>query len=199
MRYLNIVLLFFFFNVVVFGQTRRMDNVEQARTYSAENQGQTVQPLLQKAERQLSVLDYESTLFVLDNAVALDPSSPEALTLRAKLKRMVGLQTEAELDLKLANSINPYAASLYGYNGNTGLLSILSIKPEQAVRGLNSFQRLNYYYETLDQKMSVDEIIVSEMDDIELVLFSIFINFRFYVFLSNEFLYLKKGDFMKLW
>lgn len=170
MRYLNIVLLFFFFNVTVLGQTRRMDNVEQARTYTSENQAQTVQPLLQEAERQFSALDYESTLFVLDNAVALNPYSTEALTFRAKLKRLVGLQREAEQDLKLVNSINPYAADLYGYNGNRGLLSILAIKPEQGVQGLNNFQRLNYYYETLDQKMDIDELRASEIDHIELVL-----------------------------
>ncbi len=153
MRYLIIIIFAFSFQSTFFAQTRRMNNVERGQSYTSENQSRTVQPLLIKAEQQFRALDYEGTFFTLENAVAQNPNSPEALLMRAKFKKMVGMTMEAEEDLRRANLINPLAANLYGYNGSGGLLNILSMKPEQAVQELSTFQKLTYYYQALDNKI----------------------------------------------
>ncbi|MEM6965555.1 MAG: tetratricopeptide repeat protein [Bacteroidota bacterium] len=140
--------------VTLSAQTRRMNNVATGRTFAAENPGRSVIPLLQEAERQFRALNYEGTFFTLENAVAQNPQSAEALILRAKFKKMTGMQTEAEADLRLANQINPMAADLYGYNGNAGILKLLSIEPEEAVTSLSTFQKLNYYYQSIDRKIT---------------------------------------------
>ncbi len=157
MKYIITVILLSLCYGPVWSQTVRMNNIATARTYTVENRSQTVQPLLQEAERAYRVLDFQESLFTLDNAVALNPNSSEALLLRARVKKMIGMQAEAEMDLRQANRINPYVANLYGYNGNDGLLRILAIAPEQAVGKLSSFQKLNYYYQSLDTKMILAE------------------------------------------
>lgn len=153
MRYLVITILIFIFQSTFFAQTRRMNNISTGQSFTSEDQRLTVQPLLQKAEQQFRALDYEGTFFTLENAVAQNPNSPEALLLRAKFKKIVGMTMEAEEDLRKANRINPLAANLYGYNGSGGLLKILSMQPEQAVQGLSIFQKLTYYYQALDNKI----------------------------------------------
>ena len=153
MRYLIITILIFIFHSTFFAQTRRMNNISQGQSYTSENQRRTVQPLLQKAEQQFRALDYEGTFFTLENAVAQNPNSPEALLLRAKFKKIVGMTMEAEEDLRRANRINPLASNLYGYNGISGLLKILSMQPGKAVQGLSTFQKLTYYYQALDNKI----------------------------------------------
>lgn len=156
MRYLIITILIFITQSTFFGQTRRMNNIAAGQSYTSETQNRTIQPLLVKAEQQFRALDYEGTFFTLENAVAQNPNSPEALLLRAKFKKMVGMTMEAEEDLRMANRINPLAANLYGYYGSVGLLKILSMKPEQAVQGLNTYQKLTYYYQALDNKILDD-------------------------------------------
>ncbi len=153
MRYLIIPVFIFLLSTLSLGQTRKMNNAELGRTYTVETQIRTVQPLLQKAEQQFRTFDYDGTFLTLENAIAQNPNSPEALLLRARFRKMVGMQTEAEADLRLANRINPLAANLYGYYGNSGLAKILAIEPEAAVKGLSTFQKLNYYYQALDKKI----------------------------------------------
>jgi tetratricopeptide (TPR) repeat protein len=165
MRYPIIAILIFISQATFFAQTRRMNNVEASQSYTSENQTRTVQPLLLKAEQQFRAFDYEGTFFTLESAVAQNPNSAEALLLRAKFKRIVGMTMEAEEDLRKANRINPLAANLYGYNGNSGLLQLLSLKPEQAVQELNTFQKLTYYYQALDNK-----ILDGENKDVEIQL-----------------------------
>ncbi len=157
MRYLITTILILILQSNFFAQTRRMNNVEIGQSYTSENQARTVQPLLLKAEQQFRALDYEGTFFTLENAVAQNPNSSEALLLRAKFKKIVGMNIEAEEDLRKANRINPLAANLYGYNGSGGLLQILSMAPEQAVQGLTTFQKLTYYYQALDNKILADK------------------------------------------
>lgn len=157
MRYTIITILILISQLNSFGQTRRMNNVQIGQSFTSEKQVRTVQPLLIKAEQQFRALDYEGTFFTLENAVAQNPNSSEALLLRAKFKKLVGMTMEAEEDLRLANHINPLAANLYGYNGSGGLLQILSMVPEQAVQGLNTFQKLTYYYQALDNKILDDK------------------------------------------
>ena len=127
MKYITIVFAVIF-SVQTFGQTQRMNHLETGRTFTYENKVQTIQPLLQEADRQLRTFDYEGTSFTLESAVEQDPGSAQALILRAKFNQMVGRHEEARRDLLLAKSINPYAADMYG--GNEGLLNVLYIQPE---------------------------------------------------------------------
>lgn len=133
-------------------QTTNMNKTELGRTYSVNNQSRTVLPLLQKAEREFRFFDYEATFLTLENAVAQNPNSFEALLMRSKFKQLIGMEAEARIDFENASRINPLAANLYGYHGNQGLLRILSLEPEKAVTGLNTGQTLNYYYQTLDEQ-----------------------------------------------
>lgn len=157
-HHIIICILITFITASIDGQTRRMNNAVTGRTYAVENQARTIIPLLQKAERQFRALDYEGTFFTLENAVAQNPYSSEALIMRARFKKMVGMETEAKADLKLANQINPLAADLYGYNGNGGMLRLLSIEPKEAVTSLSTFQKLNYYYESIDRRIANDKV-----------------------------------------
>lgn len=154
-------------------QTRRMDNVTAAKTYTSQNQNETVQPFLLEARRQFQVADFEGVLMTLDNAVAQEPNSAEALAERARFKKIIGMDTEAQADLRTANQINPYAANIYGYYGNLGLLEVLSIEPEASVQKLTDFQTLNYYYTSLDQDLLVAKNEQSEIGNIEDILMDI--------------------------
>ncbi len=162
-----------FFWVSLEAQTRRMDNVVAAKTYTSENQNETVQPLIMEARRQFRVADFEGVLMTLDNAIAQEPNSAEALAERARFKKIIGMDTEAQIDLRKANQINPYAANIYGYYGNLGLLEVLSVKPEASVYKLTDFQKLNYYYRSLDQEMLVSKGEEEEIGNIEDVLMAI--------------------------
>jgi tetratricopeptide (TPR) repeat protein len=146
------------------GQTRRMTNPETGRSYSTQNQSQTVLPLLHLAEQQFRSFDLEESFLTLESAIAQNPFSPEALLLRARLKKMMGMTFEAELDYQLAHRMNPYVADLYGYNGNNGLLNILSIEIERSVLKLDTYQKLNYYHETLDKKTEVSNYTEQELE-----------------------------------
>lgn len=157
MRYLIITILIFITQATIFAQTRRMNNTAAGQSFTSEDQSRTVQPLLQKAEQQFRASDYEGTFFTLENAVAQNPNSAEALLLRAKFKKIVGMTMESEADLRKANRINPLAANLYGFNGNGGLRQILSMQPEQAVQELNTYRKLTYYYQALDKKILSDK------------------------------------------
>ena len=162
-----------FFLVDASAQTRRMDNVTAAKSYTSENQNETVQPLLIEARRQFQVADFEGVLMTLDNAVAQEPNSAEALAERARFKKIIGMETEAQADLRKANQINPYAANVYGYYGNLGLMKVLSIKPEASVQELTDFQTLDYYYKSLDQEALIAEGEEDKIGDIEEVLMAI--------------------------
>lgn len=164
MRYLIFTLFSIISISTLFGQTRRMNNVEVGQSFTSETQARTTQPLLIKAEQQFRALDYEGTFFTLENAVAQNPNSAEALLLRAKFKKLVGMTMEAEEDLRLANRINPMAANLYGYYGGGGLLKLLSMKPEKAVQNLTTYQKLTYYYQALDNQIVAEKNSDSEIE-----------------------------------
>ncbi len=157
MRSLIIVLLISMGWQVIFAQTRRMHNNEQGRTFSVQHQSRTIWPLLQKAEQELRLFDFEASFFTLENAIAQNPYSAEALILRARLKQMVGMEAEAVTDLNLANRLNPYVIHLYGNNGNSGIMNILAVEPETAIQDLSVYQKLNYYYEALDRHALADD------------------------------------------
>jgi len=157
MKYLITSLLITLLATTAFTQTRRMNTSLNTTNYSVENQSRTILPLLQEAERQFRAFDYDGTFLTLENAVAQDPYSPDALLMRARFRKIVGMQAEAEVDIRLANTINPLAVNLYGYNGNGGLLKILSVEPQSAMTELSSFQKLSYYYQAIDQERASGE------------------------------------------
>ncbi len=166
-----IFILVLFLNIAFTrAQTRRMDNALAAKTYTGQNQNETVQPMLLEARRQFRLTDFEGALMSLDNAVAQNPNSAEALAERARFKKFIGMDTEAEMDLRRANQINPYAPDIYGYYGNLGLLKVLSIKPEESIQTLTEFQKLNYYYRYLDQELLVSNQEKNTIGSIEGVL-----------------------------
>jgi len=163
------VFIILLFLVDAQAQTRRMDNAMAAKTYTSQNQNETVQPLLIEARRQFRIADFEAALMTLDNAVAQNPNSAEALAERARFKKIIGMDTEAEMDLRAANQINPYAANIYGYYGNLGILKILSVEPEVSVQQLSEFQTLNYYYKSLDQELFVakgEEVAIGNIENV---------------------------------
>ncbi|MEO1626592.1 MAG: tetratricopeptide repeat protein [Bacteroidota bacterium] len=139
-------------------QTRRMASPEQGRTFTTQNQNRTILPILQMADRQIRVLDYENAFLTLENAVAQNPNAAEAFLLRAKVKHIIGMSTDAAVDVQEAYRLNPYAADLYGYNGNSGLLRVLSFEPEQILQELSTYQKMHYYFKALDQRMMQQKV-----------------------------------------
>ena len=170
MKPYTFVVFALFWMVFADAQTRRMAFPDVGKTQAGYNQRRTAMPLLQQAERQLQTLDYQNTFFTLENAVAQNPYSPEALLLRAKFKQLTGMEAEAEIDYQNAQRLNPYVADLYGYHGTGGLLRLLSFQPQQAVQGLNTFQKLNYYYDLLDQRTIAGKTPLEEITFLEQVI-----------------------------
>jgi tetratricopeptide (TPR) repeat protein len=105
---------------------------------------------LRQAEILISQQNIERALFELDLAVAQDPYLAKAYLLRAKLKKQIGMQTEARQDLQTALRLNPYAADIYGYNGPFGQLNLLATQARIDISG-DDASRLQPYYDWLDQ------------------------------------------------
>ncbi len=167
------LLLFWLIQLPLFAQTTRMNNAETGRTYTNENQRNTIQPLLMEAERQFRSFDYEATFLTLESAVSMSPNSAEPLVMRARFRRMVGMQHEAAQDIQKAYAINPYAADLYGYNGKNGLAKIMAVAPQKAIIEFSDFQRLNYYYDALERKLTDSVARMGALNDIAVVLVDI--------------------------
>lgn len=157
----------------LFGQIDRMNLASIGRTYSVENQGRTVDPLIQQAEREFQTFDFQEGFFILETAIAQDPNSTEAYLLRAKIKRVLGFLSSAEDDIRMANRINPYAASLYGFNGSAGMLEVMHVAPEKALEELTTYQKMYYYYQVLDKKLIAEEENAFDLSDAEEILVSI--------------------------
>ena len=162
MRVVIILCILFFSTALLEAQTRNMSSQQMGRTYTAENLTSTPWPLLRKAEQEMSMLDFEEAFFTLESAVAQYPNSAEALILRAKIKTMLGMETEARTDFDLARRINPYVSDLYGYSDNRGVLNLLVYEPEKALLELSSYQKLNYYYDILDKTIQANELLEKE-------------------------------------
>ncbi len=169
MRKLIIIVAIMLYNAFLFAQTRRMNHAVTGMTYTTEQQNQGVLPLLIQADRQFRLSDIEGTFLTLESAVAQNQYAPEALVKRATFKRIIGMETEAEADIILATSLNPLAPSLFGYHGGGGLLKVLSIEPEEAIQELDNMQRLEYYRELLNEKISGDAELKYMLANVELI------------------------------
>jgi len=148
-------------------QTRGMADPHMGRTYTTESVASTPWPLLQRAERQMRALDFEEAFFTYESAVAQFPNSAEVLVMRGRYKTMMGMQEEANMDFERAKRINSYAADLFGYTDNRGMLNLLAHEPESAILQLSSFQKLNYYYEFLDGKATTSGFTIEELSLLE--------------------------------
>ena len=149
MRYLIIPILLFVLNTNI-AQTKRMADPWSGRTITTEHTSRTILPLLQQAEQQFRRQDYEEAFFTLENAVAQDPNSSEALLLRARFKMQIGMETEAKEDMQLAMRWNPYVADLYGFNGGAGLIKLMDIKPEAFLTSMSNQEKLSEYFASID-------------------------------------------------
>ena len=169
--FLPIILSFFFADIQA--QTRRSNNADAARAYSSVNQNETVQPLLIQARTQFRKADFQGALNKLDEAVAQNPNSAEALAERARFKKIVGRDAEAEMDLRKANQINPFAANVYGYYGTLGLVKVLASEATISIQKITDHENLTYYYCALNQEMLVPDENSLKWDDLENVLLDI--------------------------
>ena len=125
---------------------------------------------LREAEVYEKNFDLEGAFFSLENAVAQNPNSADALLRRAVLKKKMGMVTEAAEDMQRANILNPYAADLYGYNGQHAILNVIANQPSEAMQGLTMARKVNYYYQTMDAQYMDDHINKEEMSLLENVI-----------------------------
>jgi tetratricopeptide (TPR) repeat protein len=138
-----------------YSQKRGVNNLSNPRMHTTENLGPDFQHL-QNAKMSIQTLNYEKAIMHLDNAIAQNPNSAEAYILRAKLKQILGMGTEASQDMMYANKLNPYNADLFGYNGINGQINSLHYNPEAFQEHLNLSQTIKYYENTVNNIDSID-------------------------------------------
>lgn len=143
---------FLFLTTAAQGQTTRMGSSWIGKNYSAADYGSYQQPFLRKADTYWQSQDWENALIALDHAVAQNPSSVEARLLRAQLCRLLGMETQAAQDLRVANQINPHAANLFGYHGPFGLMELLAPTTIDPPTYSFSNQRIAAYFSWLETK-----------------------------------------------
>lgn len=131
-------------------QGLRSGNAWVGKTYAVSTPNADEQILLRQADYHYSMGDFERATILLDEAVNLNPNSPQALLRRATLNRVFELDALAEADVKRAYLYNPFAADLFGYNGGGGVLNVLATEPLRSAVSLNKYNRLQYYYPLLD-------------------------------------------------
>ncbi len=118
---------------------------------------------LLRANEQFELLQFTEALAALDRAVFEHPTSPIVLLQRARLRQMLGMDGEAAADYNLAKKYNPYAADIFGYNGDEAIINVLYSAPQNSLVGLSLDKRLNYYYDYIDNnyiegKLDLDEL-----------------------------------------
>lgn len=152
------------------GQNFGMRDFNTGRIVTVQNYGEATQAFLRQADINYQNFDMEATFFSLENAVAQNPQSADALLRRATYKQRIGMETEAAQDFRLANRLNPYAADLYGYNGTHSILNILAYEPEEALSEISWPTKMQYYHEWLNEYFLADETDLDEWNLIEAVL-----------------------------
>ena len=148
-------------------QDVRLGNSWLGKTNAQHVYGINNQLYVRQADMQFRMFNFERTLLALENAVAEFPESADLYLHRARLRRIFGMETEADQDVAIASRLNPYAADLYGYNGIYGMMRILDTAPREAVVGLSLDRRLSYYYNMLDEEFAQDDHSVEVLDDLE--------------------------------
>lgn len=146
----------FFLTLQVFAQSTGRSNNEIGRTNSNETARQNEQIVLRQADYLFNSGNFEAAIFALEEGFSLNPNSSQILLERALLKRRMGMDNEAEQDIRRAEMINPYAANLFGYNGGDNRMYVLSSNPIAATTDLTSYKRLGYYYNAMDKVYLTD-------------------------------------------
>ena len=141
------------------------------RIVTVENYGEPNQVFLRDADINYQQFDMEATFFALENAVAQNPYSADALLQRATFKKRIGMNTEAAEDFRLANRINPYAADLFGYNGTYSILNVMAYEPEEALTELSWTAKMTDYHKWFHRYLIDEEADFDELELIESVLF----------------------------
>jgi tetratricopeptide (TPR) repeat protein len=136
-------------------------------------ESRTVLPILQQAQQQFLLADIENVLFIHDNAVAQNPNSAAALLSRARYKYNIGMSAEAELDVRLANNINPYIVDLYGFNGVSGILNLIAHQPKLALITLSKTEKIESYSEYLESKIQNKNLEPKVLEEYKLMLESL--------------------------
>lgn len=164
---LNLVVFLLLLPFGVDAQNRPMGNPWVDWNYTNKIYGRDNLRFLREAEVFEQNFDFEGAFFSLENAVAQNPNSADALLRRAIFKKKMGMQTEAAEDVRRAYGLNPYAADLYGYNGQYALLNVIANQPAKAIQGLTIPQKMNYYYSLLDAQYMDNEMNTEEMSLLE--------------------------------
>ena len=139
------------------GQTTRMGTPWVGKNYTSADYGVYAQPFLRKADMHWQSQDWEAALIALDHAVAQNPQSVEARLLRAQLKKLLGMETEAEQDVRVANQMNPQAADLYGFNGPKALREMLAVPKVPVLFELPLDRRQEIYSHWIDEVSKVEQ------------------------------------------
>jgi tetratricopeptide (TPR) repeat protein len=167
---LNLLIILFLLPSYSFAQNAPMGSPWIDWNYTNKSYSRDNLRFLREAEIYEQSFDFEGAYFSLENAVAQNPNSADALLRRAIFKRKMGMKTEAAQDVKKAYSLNPYAADLYGYNGQYAVLNVLANRPSDAIQGLTMAKKVNYYHETVDAQYMNERINTEEMSLLESVI-----------------------------
>lgn len=128
-------------------------------------------PYLKDAKQYYISYNQERGLAIINQEVEENPNSAEILLKSAKLKMLYGLNEEAENDLQLAKSLNPYALEMYGFYGPTKIINIMEYRPNEHIVELDINKRLSYYYTALEEAL-----VQSQLSSIEIELLTNIIN-----------------------
>ena len=167
----RICFIYLLVHTSLLSQNFGLRDINTGRIQTVSNYGEPNQTFLREADVKFQKLDLEGTFFALENAVAQNPNSADALLRRAVFKQRIGMESEAAEDFKLASRINPYAADLYGYNGNYSLLSIMAYEPAESLTEMSWTSRIKDYHAWFHQYLLDEEAQFDELDLIESVLF----------------------------
>lgn len=151
-KLMSVFFAIFFYSLSLQGQEMTLGNPWIDYNYTNKAYGRDNMFHLRSADNAERLFDFEEAFFSLENAVNQNPQSADALLNRAIFKKKLGMVTEAAEDVKLANTLNPYAADLYGYNGSYAILNVLYNDPASAVQGLTMTRKMGYYYQEIDRR-----------------------------------------------
>ncbi|MEM9887537.1 MAG: tetratricopeptide repeat protein [Bacteroidota bacterium] len=106
-----------------------------------------------KADNLMTRGEFERAIIEYDNAVEFDPFFAEAYVKRAIAKYRTGRTTEAEMDFKQANALNPYATDLYGDRSGVAKLRVLAFEPYQWLTTISLEERIYFYEQYFEEKL----------------------------------------------
>lgn len=109
---------------------------------------------IEQAKSFLFTQNYFQAIDETDNIIAADPNHVEAYLLRGYIKELVGMKAAAKQDFEKAQSLNPYALQIMGYQGKAGKLEAMTIDPSASLKELPYEVKYNYYLSYLDDKFS---------------------------------------------